>query len=83
MADKLTEEGSHTKSSKQHISKLEDNDNQANLTNLTIRSSQFQMSARKEDEQEESKFPDIESGVGSAIGLDASIRKKKSDEGGH
>ena len=37
------------------------------------------MSTRKEDEQEESKFADIESGVGSAIGLDASIRKKKSD----
>jgi len=38
------------------------------------------MSTRKEDEQEESKFADIESGMDSAVGLDASIRKKKSDE---
>lgn len=62
LADKLSEHQAR-KSKGQSVTRLADPENQANLTNLTIRSSQFMMTGRSAAKQgeEESKFADTES----------------------
>jgi hypothetical protein len=75
LADKLSEKQALKKQKGQSVTKLEQHENQANLTNLTIRSSQFMMTGRSADKQaaEESKFEDNES----SHQLEVSIKKKQ------